>query len=448
MRGYWTALCGALATAVACSEITEPPSPTITGVTVGATGPLLRSLSVQLDRPGSVAVNYAAAPGTPLQVVSVAAVEEHDLLLPRLRSETRYVYEVRTEADRFAGEFMTGSLPDDLAAIQFVSSGTPTMPLALLEIISPEGFKGFVIVDDAGQVVWYFRTEGAATGSTRRSNGNFVFLDLDIGLIEVGPDGSVVAELPQDTVTRNIHNDVIVGPQNTLLFLALDRQLVNDTLIAGEAIWEWTPETGVERKVWSSFDHLSTTADWGPRSRVADWLHANSLSIGPRNNVLVSFNFLNQIVSLAADYGSFEWRLGGTNATIEVTDNDRFSGQHTAAEISEGHVLMFDNGVERTEPYSRALELELNGAAARKTWEFRPTPDNWSRFISSARRLPNGNTFVAFGMSEVIGSTGPIEVYEVNLDLEIQWHLVVSGRVSFMYRATPLPGIGGEISAN
>lgn len=446
MKRYWAALCGPLATATACSESTEPPWPNITSVSVDATGPLLRSLSVQLDNPGPIVVNYTGASGTRLSVISSAAVTDHHILLPRLRAETRYVYDVRTEADRYAGELVTGSLPDDLAAIQFAATGTPTMPLALLEITYLQGFKGFVIVDESGQVVWYFRTEGAGTGSTRRTNGNFVFIDLDVGILEVAPDGSVVAKLPQDKATRNIHNDVIVGPQNTLLFLALDRQLVNDTLIAGEAIWEWTPETGVERKVWSSFDHLSTTADWGPRSRVADWLHANSLSIGPRNNVLVSFNFLNQIVSLAADYGSFEWRLGGTNATIEVTDNDRFSGQHTAAEISEGHVLMFDNGVERTEPYSRALELELNGAAARKTWEFRPTPDNWSRFISSARRLPNGNTFVAFGMSELLGSTGPIEVYEVNLDLEIQWHLVVSGEVSFMYRATPLPDIGGEIS--
>ncbi len=164
---------------------------------------------------------------------------------------------------------------------------------------------------------------------------------------------------------------------------------------------------------------------------------------------MVSFNFLNQIVSIAAGFGSFEWRLGGPNATIEVADEDRFSGQHTAAEIGEGRVLMFDNGFERAEDYSRALELELNGALARKTWEFRPPADNWSRAISSARRLPNGHTFVTFGMPEgLLGSSGPIEVYEVTPDLEIQWHLVVSGEVSFMYRATPLNNIGGELSAN
>jgi hypothetical protein len=299
------------------------------------------------------------------------------------------------------------------------------------------------------QVVWYYRTEGAGTGSTRRANGNFVFLDLDVGLVEVAPDGRVVAVLGQDTVDRNIHNEVIVGPQNAVLFLALDRQVVNDTVIAGEAIWEWTPETGVERKVWSAWDHLSTAADWGPRSRVTDWLHANSLSVGPRGNVVMSFNFLNQIVSIAADFASFEWRLGGPNATIEVADEDRFSGQHTAAEIGEDRVLMFDNGFERAEDYSRAVEFELNGTVAQKFWEFRPPVDNWSRAISSARRLTNGNTFITFGMSEgLLGSSGPIEVYEVTPVLEIQWHLVVSGEASFMYRATPLANIGGELSAN
>ena len=132
-----------------------------------------------------------------------------------------------------------------------------------------------------------------------------------------------------------------------------------------------------------------------------------SLAVGPRGNVVVSFNFLNQIVSIAAGFGSFEWRLGGPNATIEVADEYRFSGQHTAAEIGEGRVLMFDNGFERAEDYSRALEVELNGALARKIWEFRPPDDNWSRAISSARRLPNGHTFVTFGMSQ--GLLGPAD---------------------------------------
>ena len=77
---------------------------------------------------------------------------------------------------------------------------------------------------------------------------------------------------------------------------------------------------------------------------------------------------------------------------------------------------------------------------AQKVWEWRPPTDNWSGLISSARRLPNGNTLVAFGLqaNATAGWTGPIEVFEVTEAGEVAWHLVISGAVQSMYRATPL----------
>ena len=47
-----------------------------------------------------------------------------------------------------------------------------------------------------------------------------------------------------------------------------------------------------------------------------EWMHANSLSIGPRGNVLVSSHYLNQVLSLSPDWRRIEWRLGGPRATI------------------------------------------------------------------------------------------------------------------------------------
>jgi hypothetical protein len=47
---------------------------------------------------------------------------------------------------------------------------------------------------------------------------------------------------------------------------------------------------------------------------------------------------------------------------------------------------------------------------------------------------------VGFGVpaSSGLGSTGPVEVYEVTAAGAVRWHLVLEG-VSSMYRATPLP---------
>jgi hypothetical protein len=230
-----------------------------------------------------------------------------------------------------------------------------------------------------------------------------------------------------------------------LYALRLDRRVVNDTVIAGEAIWEWDPDAGTEIRRWSSFDALDPVADRGPRYNSGDWLHANSLFVGPRGNLLVSLHHLNQVISIAPDFGSLEWRLGGTHATLALPEPDRFSGQHTAAEIATNRILVFDNGIERTEPWSRALEMDISGTTVTNVWQFRPPRDNWSRAVSAARRLPNGNTLVGFGMSPGLGgSTGPIEVYEATVDGSVVWHLEVRGQARIMFRATPLFDIGGE----
>ncbi len=453
MKRRGIALGSGLLTLVACSDATEPPLSLIVDVAIVETGPLVRTLSIELDRAAPVRVVYGAESGTELLVTATEVRRTHEVLLARLRANRRYVVEVLTDGDRNASEFLTDALPNDLAAIMFTATGVPSNPLTLLELVQifdePDTFAGVVAVDRNGDIVWYHRADRGVTGTTRRANGNFVLLDQTLGLLEVTPAGAVASVLPQEPQGRTVHHDVVTGTDDRLLFLANDRQMVDDTLIAGEAIWEWVPESASLTKLWSSFDHLSAREDRGTRYSNTDWLHANSISVGPRGNIVVSLHRLNQVISIASDYESLEWRLGGPNATIRVPEPDRFSGQHTAAEVSDGRILMFDNGLERSEPFARAIEWELTETSAQKVWEFRPTPDNWSRAVSSVRRLENGNSLIAFGMSEgIAGSTGPIEVYEVTEGGDVVWHLVVQEGLQLMYRATPLSHIAGEASAN
>lgn len=446
--------CAAIALVLApgangCSDSTAATSgPVITDVTIVEHGPLLRTARVELDGPAPVTVRYAASATIELVVTSPDPATQHEVLLPRLIANSPYVFEIESGESVVTGTFDTGGLPADLAEILFEAEGEPGHPLTLLEFARQDGadaFKGAVIVDASGNVVWYFRTERGVTGATRRGNGNFVFLDLERGLVEVTPAGDVVHVLPQEPTGRTMHHDVIATPTGTLFVLRLDRQMAEDTVVAGEAVWEWNPETGEETKVWSSFDVMSPATDRGPRYNHGDWLHANSLFLGSRGNILVSLHHLNQVISIAPERAALEWRLGGTNATIAAPPGEPFSGQHTAAETGPDRVLIFDNGLERAQPFSRALEMNVSGLQSTKLWEFRPPQDNWSRAISSARRLETGHTLIAFGMGPGVGgSTGPIEVYDVDANGAITWHLVVRGNVQLMYRATPLHSIGGE----
>ncbi len=429
------ALCLLLA---GCDSPTAPPL-VVTSAEVAELGPLLREISVTLDAPAALEVEYWAEDGPRLRVASPPATT-HRLLLPRLRPGRAYSYEILRASH--SGTFETGDLPPALSAIEFnVVEGSPTVPLTLLHLSVADGFAGYAIVDADGEVVWFWETEDLPFGMTRRANGNFVFMDRQQGLREVTPSGQVVSVL-DDVADRETHHDVIATADNTLLFLAFDVRTVDGSEVKGESIWEWTPESGSVVKRWSSWDHLSVTEDRGPRFGT-EWLHANSLAVGPRGNVLVSLHYLNQVISIAPDWQSLEWRLGGVNQTVHVEPDDQFSGQHTAREISPDRVVLFDNGVDRTGP-SRAVEFELSGSSATKVWEWGDIASNRSTAVSSARRLPNGNTLVGFGMGEgIFGSTGPTEVYEVTPSGDVGWHLVVEG-VHVMFRAEPLSSVGEE----
>ncbi len=89
--------------------------------------------------------------------------------------------------------------------------------------------------------------------------------------------------------------------------------------------------------------------------------------------------------------------------------------------------------------------MDVASGTATTAWVFRPPNDNYASIISSAWRMANGNTMVAFGPRDGYReSTGPIEVYEVAADGTIVWNLVVSGP-DHMYRATPFGDLAGEV---
>lgn len=450
------------AVGTACdSPVTPPAAPTVTDVAViDVPAALVRVLDVNLEHSAGATVEYWSADGPRLRVTTDSARARHELVLSRLRPATTYDFEVHSSGplgagEAVAGSFTTEALPAELAVLDFVPEGTPTEPLTVFEITRHEGgFVGVVIVDQDGEVVWYF-DGGAAQGSALRSNGNLAVVVAGRGVVEVSPTGHVVAELQTEPPPgRRPHHDVINTPAGTLLFIAHDTRDFEGRSIVGEAIWEWDPGTGALDRRWSSWDQLSPDLDWGSASRDDDWLHANAISIGPAGNVLMSLRFLNQVISIRPDFSGIEWRLGGVNADVQVGGDDIFVGQHTAAEVSPAggrrRVLLFDNGpIGRGFSRAQELELDLQAGTATTVWEFRPTPDNFSFITSLARRLPNGNTFVAFGAGpDVLSSFGPVEAFEVDPSGDVQFQMEVAGATvndSFiLYRAWPLSSVGDE----
>ncbi len=456
MRRRWFALLALLA---ACDTPTKSDDPQILSIVAATTvNPLARIVTVTLAEPGRARLTWGA-PGTPvLTLLGDSLSLTHRFVVTRLRANTSYTLEAQVEGASAAPvrtPLEIGALPPNLAAATFTATGTPTEPVAVIEITSATGLAGLVMVEE-GRIVGHLPiSSGSLFGATRRANGQFVLLDPLHGLVVQNAAGEEVTRLPHPSATiptpyGRIHHDVIATPRNTILFIANETQRVGADSIVGEALWEWTPESNAIVKRWSSFTELDWNTLRGSRSAPGNWLHGNGINVGPRGNVVMSLRNADHIISIAPDWSRIEWRLGGPTGTLTLPEADRSWGQHYVSEPVAGRVLVFDNGFDRPGPaFSRAIEYAIDPVAktATKVWEYRPTPDIYAALVGSARRLSNGNTVVLFGMlAGQSASTGPIVAHEVTAAGTVVWTLTAGGTLTRLYRLTPMRTIAGEVT--
>jgi hypothetical protein len=228
--------------------------------------------------------------------------------------------------------------------------------------------------------------------------------------------------------------------------------------VLDDVIYEINPSGNVVWK-WVASDHLNefglTPAELKlvQNASTADYLHVNNLSVlGPNrwfadgdkrfdpDNILIDSRNANFTIIIDKKTGEVVWSLGPDFPPIaqgkvrEIPRPvDQISGQHDVHLIPEGlpgagNLLLFDNQGEggyppvslRVTGGSRVLEIdpvkkeivwEYNGESSGKPgWTF------LSSFISSARRLPNGNTLIDEGYDG--------RLFQVTPKGEIVWEYV------------------------
>jgi hypothetical protein len=249
-------------------------------------------------------------------------------------------------------------------------------------------------------------------------------------------------------------------------------ELEDDRLIEvspkGNILWEWVASDHIDQFGFSSdARNAIKTATGGNRNRGFDWLHINAATyVGPNhwfdegdkrfnpNNVIISSREASFIAIVARD-GSIAWQMGPDFSTSkELRAIRQIIGQHHPHIIPKGlpgagNLLVFDNGgasgygfpnpnaINGTGSFARANSrvLEINPITLELVWSY-AGPRFYSSNISSAQRLPNGNTLVTEGASG--------RLFEVTKEGKIVWEYiypVFSGANSSnnVYRAYRLP---------
>jgi Arylsulfotransferase (ASST) len=255
--------------------------------------------------------------------------------------------------------------------------------------------------------------------------------------------------------------------------VAGDAMLEDDRIIEvsweGKIVWEWLASDHIDEFHFGEDARKAIASGSGVNGgrRAFDWMHLNSASyVGPNhwydegdkrfapNNVIISSRQSSFIAIIARD-GSIVWQLGPDfSVSPELRAIGQIIGQHHAHVIPKGlpgagNVMVFDNGgasgYGRPSPIAlkgqdiyarpRSRVLEIDPVNVKLVWSY-SSPTFFATNISSAQRLPNGNTLITEGPGG--------RVFEVTKDGTIVWEYIfpVFGGArssNALYRAYRLP---------
>jgi hypothetical protein len=413
------------------------------------------------------------ADGVPADSTPGYPVKDGNVVVPvlGLRAATAYrgVVEVAGAGGRVRSdtvEFTSGVIPEPLQHVTIATSGTggPGLTLTALQLAGTALFA--FAFDSAGSIRWYRRFDDPRIGGElkQQPDGNFtLYIGASFGAqpvpgyyVEFTPAGDSLRAFsaPGPLYTDNHELWITRGAdgRERIHLFGYDRRVRDltsvggppDASVAGHFLLRFR-EDGYPEFSWSAWDHLRI-ADWieppqpGPVDpNQPDFDHPNSIDFDRDGNYIVSFRNLGEVTKIDARTGAILWRLGGTNNQFRFVDDPLhgFSAQHSARIMSNGNLLLYDNGTRHQPAESRAVEYALDTVARTATmvWEFRHAPIIYTPYVGSVQRLANGNTLIGYAM---VG-----HATEVGADGGVRWEadMRVDGQPAFAYRMLRLASL-------
>lgn len=288
-------------------------------------------------------------------------------------------------------------------------------------------------------------------------------------LEEFDVEGNLVWEYEYASKDVLAHHDIEVLPNGNILMIAWEKitkeeslsmgrrpNLIENSLWVdhiievkpyenkgGEIIWEWhlkdhlVQDYDIEQDNYGDISKNSQLIDFNytiypnKESGLEDWTHINSIDYNEKlDQILLSVHGLNEIWIIdhntttkeaSGKKGDLLYRFGNPEAYQAGGKKDcMLFGQHDAKWINNGNILVYNNGTNRGGrgiSYSTVDEIKVNFDGGNYTSENQPSQIVWtygegeekmySKNISGAQRLPNGNTQICIGESgKIIEVTG------------------------------------------
>ncbi|MEL7186878.1 MAG: aryl-sulfate sulfotransferase, partial [Pseudomonadota bacterium] len=319
-----------------------------------------------------------------------------------------------------------------------------------------------LIIDNNGVPRFQRKIDGRAIDFKLHPNGMYTYA-LRVGRNQFGIVDSVIVVLDDSFdeidrlstvgLTQTDNHDFIFTEEGSHIFVSYNSVVRDMTAfglsaeeVVGDSVIQEVDNNGNIIFEWSSWDHidLSDCQQTGYPRFPADYAHVNAVSLTEDGDLIGSFRGCAQVLRIDRSTGDVDWYLGGSQSDYLITGDpfNEFCGQHTAWQLENGNVLMFDNGSfclgDREALYgqfSRAVEYSLDPETSQamfvRDYSLDGAYQAFTRSQGSVQPLTNGNWLVGWG-------NGPdVAVTEVSPSGQtvFEMRLSVEGETSVSYRA-------------
>jgi hypothetical protein len=377
---------------VACSgaEVSTQTSQTITTPTV-AEG----NCELQTNNALRIDCNFSNISGTNTTVTATngATTRSFDVgsgmtTVWGLQESTAYDVVVLSSegASLYAETITTGAIPSSLN-ISATTTGVGNTEAVLVQDCETSAM--LVIFDSDGNIVWYQDIADLVPGAELRGysltkNDSIVMSTARDAVAEVAMSGELLRTiaLSDHGLNGQLHHDIHSLDGDIYALYAYEREgyiydglyvfsneneylgvIESHEFLDGQAINAW--QSPPPDMYWQGTD-FSDAESVG---------HANSVYMDSSGELILSFRFLNAIVSVDGDhsgstFGEVNWILEGTNhgevdgdfnLVSSVTSDLNFEAPHCAQIGPSGDVTVFDNGLFTN---SRGVTISLDGNTA------------------------------------------------------------------------------------
>ncbi|MCP3995574.1 MAG: aryl-sulfate sulfotransferase [bacterium] len=447
-----------LLTSVAAHAVTVISGPTLTMNPNNRT-PLAGVVELETDV--AVQVELTIANGGDIRTVTFPAATVHYLPVLGLKPDRTYAVDIELIPGGPIGTLFatTDPLPAEFPTLVTTVSEPEQMEPGYTFINCLVRAQGdlrpqySVIVDNAGEVVWYATQ---CLGPMKLlPNGKIQSL---MGAQETVRESDMLenhTELVFDNPDARLHHDFHRTPHGTYLSLSFRTAEIPDfptsdtdpaaptapATVRDDVVVEFLPD-GTLRREWALVDMLDT-------SRIAysslatvqgefDWTHSNAVYYNlADDSIIVSVRHQDAVIKFSRETGNLQWILGPhDNWSPEfqqfllgpVGGEFRWQfHQHAPMWTGDGTIVLFDNGNFRASPFdgttpmpdnesfSRGVEFGIDEATmtVQQVWEYGEfiAEPIYSSFISDADWQPiTGNVLTTFGGTSYVGGVSSADL--------------------------------------